>query len=270
MDIKKTYLVVVIAAIVVVLFFGNSMFFTIKPGERAVVFRKFGSGLDKEHVYVPGFHVIAPWNILYVYDVKEQKRDETMDILDKSGLSISMDVSVRFNPLYDRIGYLHEIFGKDYVNQLIITEVRSTVRRVAGRYNAEEIYSTKRAEVEASIEQEARDVLSKNNIDMRAMLIRSINLPAEIKSAIENKLKQEQESLAYVFRLQKEKSEAERKRIEAEGIAAYNDIINASLTDRILKQRGIEATLELSASPNAKVVVIGSGKEGMPLILGGN
>jgi regulator of protease activity HflC (stomatin/prohibitin superfamily) len=239
MDIKKTYLGVIVAAVVVVLFFGNSMFFTIKPGERAVIFRKFGSGLDKEHVYVPGFHVIAPWNLLYVYDVKEQKREETMDILDKSGLSVSMDVSVRFNPLYERIGFLHEIFGKNYSDQLIIPEVRSTVRRVAGRYTAEEIYSTKRAEVEASIEAETREVLGKNNIDMRAMLIRSINLPAEIKSAIESKLKQEQESLAYRFRLEKETSEAERKRIEADGIARFNNIINASLTDRILKQRFI-------------------------------
>lgn len=270
MDIKKTYLVVAVVIVVVILLFGSSMFFTIKPGERAVIFRKFGSGLDKENVYVPGFHVIAPWNILYVYDVKEQKREETMDILDKSGLSVSMDVSVRFNPLYERIGYLHEIFGKDYINQLIIPEARSTVRRVAGRFTAEEIYSTKRAEVESSIEKETREVLSKNNIDMRAMLIRSITLPAEIKSAIESKLTQEQEALAYRFRLEREKSEAERKKIEAEGIAKYNEIINSSLTDRILKQRGIEATLQLSASPNAKVVVVGSGKDGMPLILGGN
>jgi len=270
MDIKKTYLVVVVIAIVVVIFFGGNMFFTIKPGERAVVFRKFGAGLDKEHVYVPGFHVIAPWNNLFIYDVKEQTREEPMDILDKNGLSVSMDVSVRFNPTYDRIGYLHETFGKNYIDQLIIPEVRSVVRRVAGRYTAEEIYSTKRMEVETSIEEETRDVLDKNNIDMRAMLIRSINLPSEIKNAIESKLKQEQEALAYQFRLDREKSEAERKRIEAEGIARYNEIINASLTDRILKQRGIEATLQLSTSPNAKVVVVGSGKDGMPLILGGN
>lgn len=267
---KRTYLVVIIAVVVVILFFSNSMFFTIKPGERAIIFRKFGSGLDKENIFEPGFHIVAPWNSLYVYDVKEQKQEETMDILDKNGLSVSVDVSVRFNPIYERIGYLHEIFGVNYIDQLIIPEVRSTVRRVAGFYTAEEIYSTKRAQVEASIEKETREVLSKNNIDMRAMLIRSINLPTEIKAAIEKKLKQEQEALAYQFRLDREKSEAERKRIEAEGIAKFNQIINASLTNAILKQRGIEATLQLSSSENAKVVVIGSGKEGMPLILGGN
>ena len=113
-------------------------------------------------------------------------------------------------------------------------------------------------------------VLGQNFIDMRALLIRSINLPDQIKEAIESKLKTEQEALAYEFRLRREESEAERRRIEAEGIAAFNRIINASLTDQILKQRGIEATISLAESPNAKVVVIGSGKDGLPLILGGN
>jgi regulator of protease activity HflC (stomatin/prohibitin superfamily) len=102
------------------------------------------------------------------------------------------------------------------------------------------------------------------------LLIRSINLPEQIKGAIESKLKQEQEALAYQYRLQREQSEAERRRIEAEGIAAFNRIINASLTDQILKQRGIEATIQLAESPNAKVIVIGSGEEGLPLILGNN
>jgi len=105
---------------------------------------------------------------------------------------------------------------------------------------------------------------------MRALLIRSINLPPQIKTAIESKLTQEQEALAYEFRLNKEKSEAERRRIEAEGLSVYNRIISASLTDNILKQKGIDATLELAQSPNTKVIVVGSGKEGLPLILGGN
>ena len=105
---------------------------------------------------------------------------------------------------------------------------------------------------------------------MQALLIRSIKLPDQIKAAIESKLQQEQEALAYQFRLNKEKSEAERKRIEAEGIAAYNRIINESLTDKVLQQKGIDATLQLSQSNNTKVVIVGSGKNGLPLILGGN
>jgi regulator of protease activity HflC (stomatin/prohibitin superfamily) len=105
---------------------------------------------------------------------------------------------------------------------------------------------------------------------MVALLIRSIQLPDQIRIAIQNKLQQEQEALAYQFRLDKEKSEAERKRIQAEGEARANNIINNSLTDKLLKMRGIEATLELSKSPNSKVIVVGGQDGGMPLILGGN
>lgn len=269
-NLKKTYLIIAAVVFVILLFFVSSTFVTLQPGERGVIFRPLSSGLDKENTFMPGFHVVAPWNNLIVYDVKEQQREETMDVLDKNGLSISVDVSVRFNPTYDRIGYLHETFGVRYVDQLIIPEVRSSVRQVAGRYTAEEIYSTKRSEVEASIINETKEVLESNNIAMKALLIRSINLPDKIKEAIEKKLEEEQAFLTYQYTLETAKQEAEKRRIDAEGISRYNKIIDASLTSSILKQRGIEATLELAKSPNSKVIVVGSGKEGLPLILGGN
>jgi len=267
---KVTYIVVGVVILLILLIFGGRMFLVIDPGERGVIFRPYTSGLDKENIYGEGFHIIAPWNQMFVYNVREQQREETMDVLDKNGLSINMDVTVRFNPLFVKIGYLHEQFGVNFVNVLVIPEVRSSVRQVAGRFTAEEIYSTKRSEVEQSIISETRNVLGANFIDMRALLIRSINLPDQIKQAIELKLGTEQEALAYQFRLQREESEAERRRIEAEGIANYNRIINASLTDQILLQRGIEATTSLAESPNSKVVIIGSGESGLPLILGGN
>jgi regulator of protease activity HflC (stomatin/prohibitin superfamily) len=152
---------------------------------------------------------------------------------------------------------------------MVIPNVRSSVRAVTGRYTAEEIYSTRRGEVEAEIIEATRKALAAKNIEMKDLLIRSIALPEKIKQAIESKLQQQQEALAYQFRLDREKSEAERKRIEAQGIADYNRIISASLTNNILKQKGIDATLQLANSPNSKVVVIGSGEDGLPLILGG-
>ncbi len=259
-------------AIFVLVVFSSMIFITLKPGQKGVIFRKFGDGLDKEHVYNAGFHIIAPWNEMYIYEVKEQKVDEKMDVLDKSGLSIHVEVSVRFYPVYDKIGELHEKFGQEYQQRLVIPEVRSMVRQVMGRYTAEEIYSTKRKEVETAIITETEKILAKpaNNIHMTALLIRSIVLPPQIKNAIENKLKQEQEALAYQYKLDKEKSEAERKRIAAEGEAKANKIINSSLTPALLKMRGIEATLKLAESQNAKTVIIGSSKDGMPLILGDN
>jgi regulator of protease activity HflC (stomatin/prohibitin superfamily) len=139
---------------------------------------------------------------------------------------------------------------------------------VAGRYTAEEIYSTKRKEVETAIKSETRKVLKDNYVDMKALLIRSIRLPDQIKNAIEKKLKEEQEALAYEYRLERERSEAERKEIQAEGEARANQIISESLTPELLRMRGIEATLKLSESQNSKVVVIGSGDSGLPVILG--
>jgi regulator of protease activity HflC (stomatin/prohibitin superfamily) len=274
MDNRKflPFLLVAVVGLFIVVSLSSSLFYTLSPTERAIVFYKFGIGLDKDKVIGPGFHVKAPWNEVFTFDVSENKVEEAMDVLDKSGLSLSVDVSVRFTPIPHRIGYIQETFQSDYISRLVIPEVRSSVRQVMGRYTAEEIYSTKRSEVETAIITETAAVLASenNNVQMKALLIRSINLPAQIKQAIENKLQQEQEALAYKFRLDKELSEAERKRIAAEGEAAANKIINNSLTPELLRMRGIEATTELAKSPNSKLIVIGSGKDGLPLILGNN
>ncbi|MFT6883023.1 MAG: regulator of protease activity HflC (stomatin/prohibitin superfamily) [Marinoscillum sp.] len=274
MDNRK-YLPFIIATgiiLIVLLTISNSIVYKVKSGERAVIFNTLTGELDKSNIIGPGFHVKVPWSDAYVYDVTENQIEETMDVLDKNGLNINVDITVRFHPVYDSIGEIYETFRLDYISRLVIPEVRSTVRQVMGRYTAEEIYSTKRPEVEVAIKAETDAILGAvgNNIEMRALLIRSIKLPEQIRLAIENKLTQEQEALAYQFRLDKEKSEAERKRIAAEGEAVANKIINSSLTDELLKMRGIEATIDIATSPNSKVVVIGSGKDGLPLILGGN
>ena len=263
-------IIVGVIAFFVLLGISSSLFFTVNATQRAVIFYKFGSGLDKDNIIQPGVHMKAPWNDVFVYDVQETSQDENMDVLDKSGLSIHVDISVRFKPIPEKVGYIYEKFNLNYINVLVVPEVRSTVRQVMGRFTAEEIYSTKRAEVEATIKEESEKILHANNVTMVALLIRSIQLPDQIRIAIESKLQQQQEALAYQFRLDKEKSEAERKRIAAEGEARANNIVNSSLSDKLLKMRGIEATLELSKSPNSKIVIVGSSKDGLPLILGNN
>ena len=274
MDNRKflPYVVIVFVVLELGVILSNSTFLTIEAGEAGVLFKRFGGGLEKEIVYDQGFHVVAPWNTMYIYNVKEQTAEESMTVLDRNGLTVKADVTLRFNPYQQKIGYVHERFGKSYVQTLVIPEVRSAVRQVMGRYSAEEIYSTKRGEVETNIINEAQKTLSgnDNNIRLNALLMREVTLPENIKQAIESKLQQEQEALAYRFKLDRERSEAERKRIGAEGEAAANKIINSSLTDALLKMRGIEATIALSQSPNSKVIVIGSGKDGLPLILGNN
>ncbi len=264
------FIILGIISLFIVMGISSSIFFTLEATERGIIFYKFGDGLDKEHIFQPGFHMKAPWNDLIVFEVSEVTAEEKMDINDKNGLPIHVDVTVRYTPFNDKIGHLYEKFRTDYANRLVIPEVRSMTRQVLARYTAEEIYSTKRAEVENTVKTETEKVLNANFVDAKAVLIRSIQLPEQIRKAIESKLQQEQEALAYQYRLEKEKSEAERKRIAAEGESRANNIINNSLTNNLLKMRGIEATLELSKSPNSKVIVIGSGQEGLPLILGNN
>ncbi len=262
--------ILAIVAIIFVIFSGSRMFVTIQPGEAAVIFKKFSGGLDTKNVLGQGFHVVAPWNDVIRYDVKDQKAEETIDVLDKNGLSINVDVTILFKAISSKIGFIHENIGPDYINIKVIPNMRSVVRQVMGNYTAEEIFSTKRKEVETQITQLTEKSLKKDNVQLKNMLIRSVKLPKEIKQAIENKLKQEQEALAYKFKLEKERSEAERKRIAAEGEARANNIINSSLTPSLLKMRGIEATIELAKSPNSKTIIVGSGKDGLPLILNNN
>lgn len=260
--------IVVFILLMIFLVFSNATFLTIEAGERGVLFRRFAGGLDKENIYQPGFHVIAPWNNMYVYDVREQQLEEEMEVLSSNGLTIKVDVTVRVNPRYEKVGYLHEKFGKEYITSLVRAEVRSSVRKVIGRFQPEELYSSRREEVQQMIHKDLETSLGNNYVELRATLIRDIKLPDKVRLAIEDKIEAEQKALKYEYILDQERKEAERKIIEAGAKAKANQILNASLTANILRDKGIEATLQLANSPNSKVVIVGSGPDGLPLILG--
>ena len=192
-----------------------------------------------------------------------------MEVLSSNGLNISVDITVRVNPEYLKIGDLHEKFGREYMTSLVRPEVRSSVRQVIGQFTPEELYSTKRDQVQQLIQKDLEETLSANYIDLKATLIRGIELPEKVRTAIEEKIQAEQLALKYEYILEQERREAERRIIEAEAKARSNQILNASLTDKILKDKGIEATLELAKSDNTKTVIVGGGGDGLPLILGG-
>lgn len=246
----------------------NTTFLTIDPGERGVLFKRFGGGLDKENVYMQGFHVVAPWNKMYIYDVRTNENFENMEVLSKNGLTIAVELSYRYQPMADKIGYLHDEIGPSYLDRIIKPEIRSATREVIGKYLPEELYSTKRETIQDEIFERTSDNVKKKYITLDAILIREVELPKTLQDAIERKLKEEQLALEFDFRLDRERKEAERKIIEAQAKAEANKILNASLSSNILRDKGIEATLELSKSSNSKVVVIGSGDDGLPLILG--
>ncbi len=246
----------------------STTFLTIDPGHKGVIFKRFAGGLKKDYVYSQGFHIIAPWNKMYVYDVRINEAFETMEVLSKNGLTIKVELSYRFNPLSDKIGYLHDEIGTDFLERIVKPEIRSATREVIGKYLPEELYSTKREAIQDEIFQTTSQAVAEKHINLDAVLIREVALPETVRNAIESKLKEEQESLQYEFRLVKERKEAERKIIEANAKAEANRILNASLSDKILRDKGIEATLSLANSPNSKVVIVGGGDEGLPLILG--
>jgi len=263
-------LVMGIAGLIFIVLFGSSMFVTIEPGEKGVLFKKFGGGLDREVVYPQGFHIIAPWNTMFVYDVKFKDTFEKMEVLSKNGLSIKIDLSFRYQPVADQIGYLHDEVGKDYLEKIIKPEIRSVTREVIGNYLPEELYSTKREAIEDEIYDSTKKKIESKYLMLDAILIRDVTLPLTLRAAIEQKLKQEQEALEYEFKIDKAQKEAERKEIEAKGIAEFQKIVTRTITPQLLKWKGIEATQEISKSPNTKVVVIGNSDGELPIILGGD
>ena len=248
----------------------STTFLTLQPGEKGVLFKRFSGGLEKDKIYNEGFHVIMPWNNMYIYDTRVKEAFEKMEVLSKNGLNIKIDLSFRYYPKQDKIGYLHEKVGKNFPEYIIKPEIRSSTREVIGKYLPEELYSTKRESIQDEIFAKTSEALKEKFIVLDAVLIREVSLPQTLKNAIETKLKQEQESLEYEYKLIKERKEAERKIIEAQAKSESNEILNKSLTDKILRDKGIEATLKLAESPNSKVVIIGSGKDGLPIMLGGS
>jgi regulator of protease activity HflC (stomatin/prohibitin superfamily) len=258
-----------VVGLIFVVVFGSSMFVTIDSGEKGVLFKKFGGGLDKDYVYGQGFHVIAPWNDMFVYDVKIHETFEKMEVLSKNGLSIKIDLSFRYMPVQEKIGYLHDEIGRDYLERIIKPEIRSVTREVIGNYLPEELYSTKREAIEDEIESLTRVKVEAKYLTLDAILIRDVTLPLTLRNGIEKKLVQEQESLEYEFKIDKARKEAERKEIEANGIAKFQQIVNRTITPQLLKWKGVEATQEIAKSSNAKVIVIGNGDGDLPIILGG-
>ncbi len=264
---KGGFMVVLLAVITIIAFSKSTE--TIKSGQAGVLYKTFGGGVVTDEPSLgEGFHIVAPWNKVFVYEVRQQEIFEKMQVLSSNGLEIQLEASAWFQPQSENLGFLHKEKGENYISRVIQPAIRSAARSVVGRYTPEQLYSSKRDVIQEEIFVETKKILDKQHIQLNEVLVRDVTLPATIKSAIERKLKQEQESLEYEFRLVTAQKEAEKQIIEAKGKADANKILSASLTDKILRDKGIEATMKLSESPNSKVVIIGSGNSGMPIILG--
>ena len=249
-----------------IVFLWNKIFVTIHAGEAGVLFERFtGTIVDK--IYSEGFYYIMPWDIMIPYNVRIQEQNDEFEVLTKQGLHIDIKLSIRFKPEYNMLGIIHKEIGPDYVDSVVVPEVESVVRRYFGQFDDEEIYTSKGAILQ-KIVNESVEQLAQKFIILDDLIVRKIKFPESVQKAIENKITEFHKFKAYEYKLAKEHQELERKRVEAEGIKIYKDTISKNITDSYLKWAGIQATKELAKSNNAKIIVIGAGDGGLPIILG--
>ncbi|HAC16659.1 MAG TPA: peptidase [Bacteroidetes bacterium] len=265
---RRGLLITVLSFLLVVLLFAERVVIFVNAGESAVLFKRFQDGTQLNKVYGEGFHLIFPWNIMTVYNVRIQHELKQFEVLSANGLKIKVDASIRYRPIKENLPDLHQQVGPDYADRIVYPEVEAVVRQIFGQYLPEDIYSSQKFIIQNTVQNAIFEV-SERFVDLDELLITRITLPDMIVDAIEEKLEKEQVALGYQFRLDSERLEAERKRIEAGGIRDFQSIVSSGLTENYLRFKGIEATLKLSESPNAKIVVIGGGKDGLPIILDG-
>jgi regulator of protease activity HflC (stomatin/prohibitin superfamily) len=220
-----------------------------------------------ERPLTEGFHIVSPFARVYQVDLREQQREDSLDVLANNGLDIQLRSSILYQPIAGEAYRLLTQTGADYYSTLVGPYVTSSARKVVGRYSPEEIYSTKREQIEREIREEVTEKLASKHVQVNAVLIREVHLPPAVQSAIQTKLEEEQKALEMQFVLDRTKQEAVRKHIEALGIADYQEIISKGLNSQVIEWKGIEATEKLAESPNAKVIIVGSGKDGLPVIL---
>ena len=249
----------------VLAFFWSSIVITIQSGEAGILFKRF-SGTKVDKIYGEGLDIFAPWDKLYIYEVRKQIAYHDFMVISNKGLTIHLSLAIRYSPEYDLLGVLHQKIGPDYLNRVILPQIESVMRKQLGDYTAEQIYRNEAGLLTNAI-LTALDEVGRNYIEVEDIIIRSIALPKQMVDAIEDKLRQEELMKSYEFRIETARKEAERLKQEALGIQNYHSTIGQSLSENVLRHNGIIATQELAKSSNAKVVLIGGGKDGLPIIL---
>jgi regulator of protease activity HflC (stomatin/prohibitin superfamily) len=250
-----------------------------------------GTVLDPRELREEGLHLLAPWNRLFLYDLRLQSVTQTYNSISKDGVSVTIQINVRFQLLHNSVAVLHKFIGPDYFATVVSPEIGSQARQVISQYTAQEVYRSREA-IQEQVRANARKSLGANlnelvqpeameqpdpkhyndflqgSIQILDTLVLSIELPPAIVAAINRQTEQFYQIQEYKFRVEAEAQESKRKQIEANGIAAFQQTVSQGISDSYLRWRGIEATLALAQSHNAKIVIIGTGKDGLPIILG--
>ncbi|HVH89085.1 MAG TPA: prohibitin family protein [Terriglobales bacterium] len=217
-----------------------------------------------------GIHLINPLKSSNLLSVRTQEQKETASVPSSEGLIMTLEASLLFHLDRDKAADVYQHLGGDYVLKIVEPTLRSAIREATSSHGANALYTGEREQVAKEIESNLASQLAPRGVVVEKVLLRDIQLPESLKRSIELKQAAEQESLAMQFKLQKEKQEADRKRIEAQGIKDFQTIVAQGITPGLLEWKGIEATEKLATAPNAKVVIVGNQKNGLPLVLGGS
>lgn len=257
---------VAIAAVLIVLLIGNPI--TMIPAGHVGVKDLFGR--VSSDILSPGVRIVLPFTRVVKMSIKTREVKETAEVPSKEGLIMDLEGSLLYRLDPEKADDIYRTIGKDYEEIAVQPQIRSAIREITASYEAKVLYSAGRERISKETLELFRKTAGGRGVIAEAVLLRKIGLPDVVANAIQEKLRREQESEQMKFVLQKELQEAERKRIEAQGIADFQRIVAAGISPALLEWKGIEATEKLAMSPNSKVVVIGSGKNGLPIILGGD
>jgi regulator of protease activity HflC (stomatin/prohibitin superfamily) len=264
---------------------------TVPTGHVGILWKRFrgGTQVDPRLLKDEGMRVLLPWDKLFLYDLRLQTTTDTFNAISKDGVNLSATINIRFRLKHDAVPQLHQTIGPDYITRMLTPEIGNRTREIIALYTAEEVYSTKRQVVQQEIRSHTKKMLGQSMLqrseneseygehyeisldDMLILydtLVLGLELPATVNAAINRKIEQYYLVQEYAFRVDREELESKRKQIEANGIRDFQQTVTQGISDSYVRWRGIEATLQLAQSPNTKIVIIGSGKDGLPVILG--
>jgi len=215
-----------------------------------------------------GINLVNPLARIIKLSVKTQETKEVMDVPSKEGLSVQLEVSLIYHLDPEKAAEVYRTVGPDFEHVLLEPQFRSVSRGVTAGFEAKALYTSERELLATQIVEHLKRLVEPRGVAVESTPLRRVGLPQRLSQSIEEKLRAEQESQRMEFVLSKERQEAERKRIEAQGIADFQNIVARGISEQLLRWKGIEATEHLAASQNAKMVIVGAGKDGLPLILG--
>ena len=252
----------VAAAVVVLLILYFST--TVVPAGHVGVKDFFGNVSDQ--ILPPGINLITPGTEVVKFSTQTREIKETAAVPTSEGLIVNLDVSLLFRLRPEAAGRVYKTVGRQFEAVVIDPQLRSVIRDVTAEYEAKFLYSASREVVAQNMFKHMQASLASRGIDAEQVLLRSVQLPPLITTAIQEKLQAEQQAQRMRFVLDRERQEAERKRVEAQGIADFQNIVSRGISEQLLKWKAIEAAQELSKSPNSKIVILGD-KSGLPIIL---